>query len=75
MSSPCWCSTSTPSRQINDNFGHDAGDDMLREFANPRAQIDPRHRLDLPVGGEEFVFLMPETDTAATAVLWSGFAE
>ncbi len=48
-------------KKINDNFGHDAGDEVLREFAvrlasNVRA-------VDVPCryGGEEFVIIMPET--------------
>ena len=48
-------------KQINDNYGHDAGDEVLREFAlrvasNVRA-------IDLPCryGGEEFVVIMPDT--------------
>src|SRR6185503_7820745 len=48
-------------KKINDGFGHDVGDEVLREFAvrlasNVRA-------IDLPVrhGGEEFVVLMPDT--------------
>jgi two-component system cell cycle response regulator len=46
-------------KKINDNFGHDAGDEVLREFAvrlasNVRA-------IDLPCryGGEEFTVIMP----------------
>jgi two-component system cell cycle response regulator len=48
-------------KKINDNFGHDVGDEVLREFAlrvasNVRA-------IDLPCryGGEEFVVIMPDT--------------
>jgi two-component system cell cycle response regulator len=48
-------------KKINDTFGHDIGDEVLREFAlrlasNVRA-------IDLPCryGGEEFVVIMPET--------------
>jgi two-component system cell cycle response regulator len=48
-------------KKINDGFGHDVGDDVLREFAvrlasNVRA-------IDLPCrhGGEEFVVVMPDT--------------
>ena len=49
-------------KRVNDSFGHDAGDEVLREFAvrlasNVRA-------IDLPVrhGGEEFVVVMPDTE-------------
>jgi len=48
-------------KKINDSFGHDVGDEVLREFAvrlasNVRA-------IDLPCryGGEEFVTIMPDT--------------
>jgi two-component system, cell cycle response regulator len=48
-------------KKINDSFGHDIGDEVLREFAvrlasNVRA-------IDLPCryGGEEFVVIMPDT--------------
>jgi two-component system cell cycle response regulator len=51
-------------KKINDSFGHDVGDEVLREFAvrlasNVRA-------VDLPCryGGEEFVVVMPETALA-----------
>ena len=52
-------------KKINDNFGHDVGDEVLQEFAvrlasNVRA-------IDLPCrhGGEEFVVIMPDTTIAA----------
>ncbi|ALL13715.1 PleD family two-component system response regulator [Caulobacter henricii] len=48
-------------KKINDTFGHDVGDEVLREFAlrlasNVRA-------IDLPCryGGEEFTVIMPDT--------------
>jgi len=51
-------------KKINDTFGHDIGDEVLREFAlrlasNVRA-------IDLPCrfGGEEFVVVMPDTHLA-----------
>ena len=48
-------------KRINDTFGHDVGDEVLREFAvrlatNVRA-IDLACRL----GGEEFVVIMPDS--------------
>ncbi|WP_425998885.1 PleD family two-component system response regulator [Caulobacter sp. DWR1-3-2b1] len=51
-------------KKINDTFGHDVGDEVLREFAvrlasNVRA-------IDLPCryGGEEFTVIMPDTQLA-----------
>ena len=56
-------------KQINDNYGHDAGDEVLREFAlriasNVRA-------IDLPCryGGEEFVVIMPDTPIEGAEVV------
>ena len=52
-------------KRVNDTFGHDVGDEVLREFAvrlatNVRA-IDLACRL----GGEEFVVIMPDTGIEA----------
>lgn len=48
-------------KAINDTFGHDAGDEVLVEFA-VRLATNVR-AVDLPCrfGGEEFVVVMPET--------------
>ena len=48
-------------KQINDSFGHDVGDEVLREFA---ARLASNVRaIDLAVrhGGEEFLVVMPDT--------------
>jgi two-component system cell cycle response regulator len=49
-------------KAVNDTYGHDVGDVVLREFA---ARLRRHIRgIDLPCrfGGEEFVVLMPDTD-------------
>src|SRR5579875_3266235 len=48
-------------KRINDSFGHDVGDEVLREFA-VRLATNVR-AIDLPcrAGGEEFVVIMPDT--------------
>ena len=52
-------------KKINDSFGHDVGDEVLREFA-VRVATNVR-AIDLPCrfGGEEFVVVMPGAPLAA----------
>src|SRR5579862_3118870 len=51
-------------KQVNDTYGHDIGDEVLKEFAS-RISANVRG-IDLACryGGEEFVVAMPDTDTA-----------
>src|SRR5512138_1121507 len=49
-------------KAINDTSGHDAGDDVLREFAVRIRKSIRGIDLACRFGGEEFVIVMPETD-------------
>jgi two-component system cell cycle response regulator len=48
-------------KKINDLFGHDASDAVLREFAARLATNVRPNDLACRYGGEEFVVIMPET--------------
>ncbi len=56
-------------KSINDSYGHDAGDDVLRDFALRIKRSIRGIDLACRVGGEEFVIVMPETDMAVAAMV------
>ncbi|MBE0695033.1 MAG: PleD family two-component system response regulator [Aquamicrobium sp.] len=51
-------------KSINDTYGHDAGDEVLREFATRLRKNVRGIDLACRMGGEEFVVVMPDTDGA-----------
>lgn len=55
-------------KSVNDHFGHDVGDEILREIGR-RLRVATRPE-DLPsrLGGDEFVVVMPSVDAADDAL-------
>ena len=56
-------------KSVNDTHGHDAGDDVLREFATRVRKSIRGIDLACRFGGEEFVIVMPETDMAVATIV------
>jgi two-component system cell cycle response regulator len=49
-------------KSVNDTYGHDAGDAVLREFAARLRRNTRGIDLACRLGGEEFVVIMPDTE-------------
>ncbi|HEY8267959.1 MAG TPA: PleD family two-component system response regulator [Xanthobacteraceae bacterium] len=56
-------------KSVNDRFGHDAGDDVLREFADRMRTCVRGIDLACRHGGEEFVVVMPDTDLSVATMV------
>jgi two-component system cell cycle response regulator len=56
-------------KAVNDTHGHDAGDDVLREFATRLKKSTRGIDLACRLGGEEFVVVMPDTDMAVATMV------
>lgn len=56
-------------KSINDNLGHDAGDEAIRHVANILVQISPQGATVARLGGDEFAILTDWTSLADTRSL------
>jgi diguanylate cyclase (GGDEF)-like protein len=56
-------------KEVNDQYGHQAGDAMLKAFVEVIRETLRPHDMLGRVGGEEFMVLLPDTSHEAAAVL------
>jgi diguanylate cyclase (GGDEF)-like protein len=56
-------------KQVNDRFGHQAGDDVLKAFADILRETVRDIDVAARYGGEEFAVLLPQTDIAGAEKL------
>ncbi len=56
-------------KAVNDTHGHDAGDDVLREFSDRLRSCIRGIDLACRYGGEEFVVVMPDTDLGVASTV------
>jgi diguanylate cyclase (GGDEF)-like protein len=56
-------------KEVNDTYGHPAGDTVLAEFARRIKSAIREVDLAFRQGGEEFVVLLPETGASGAAIL------
>lgn len=60
-------------KSLNDTYGHDAGDSVLRAFAAMLLDTFRQSDLVCRYGGEEFAFLFPESSLAEARILAERF--
>lgn len=56
-------------KHINDEFGHSAGDDILKGVAHTIESVSRETDMTFRYGGEEFVVLLSKTDAEGMAVI------
>ena len=56
-------------KKLNDNYGHEAGDKVLREVARILQETAGENGIAFRYGGEEFLIILPDTTEAAARTL------
>ncbi|WP_347454370.1 sensor domain-containing diguanylate cyclase [Acinetobacter thermotolerans] len=62
-------------KQVNDQFGHDAGDQLIQRTADLLVEHMRVNDVIARIGGDEFTILCPETKAADAAVLYQRLTE
>lgn len=56
-------------KQVNDNYGHDVGDQIIKGLADIIRKTIRSSDLAIRYGGEEFLILLPDTDSEGCVLL------
>jgi len=56
-------------KSVNDIYGHDRGDELLKYVANQLFNISRDTDIVARFAGDEFIFILPETSAASTKIL------
>jgi diguanylate cyclase (GGDEF)-like protein len=56
-------------KQINDTYGHPAGDQVLKEFAQRLSNVIRKSDIAARMGGDEFLVLLPQFTTNHVQIL------
>ncbi|WP_438969884.1 diguanylate cyclase domain-containing protein [Methylophaga sp.] len=62
-------------KQVNDNFGHEEGDNVLKQFAENLKQVSRQTDILGRIGGDEFVLLLPNALDAEVEKILLRFAD
>ncbi|WP_334073056.1 MULTISPECIES: GGDEF domain-containing protein [Paenibacillus] len=56
-------------KEINDSYGHNAGDQLLKEVSEDLQQVTNKNLLAFRMGGDEFLFIMKNRDPNQVEIL------
>ncbi|MCW8833328.1 MAG: GGDEF domain-containing protein, partial [Colwellia sp.] len=62
-------------KSINDEFGHDVGDEVLRVFSNCSKEAIRQSEFYGRFGGEEWLFIIPQTELSFAQILFERLSQ